>query len=180
MRELSMHILDIGQNSISANAKNIKIIIDEDIKNDRLYIIIEDDGKGMDAEELKRVTDPFYTSRSTRRVGLGIPLFKASAEACDGCFAITSLKGKGTCVRATFEYSHIDRAPLGNIIDTIISMVISDINVDILYIHKKNEKEFVFDTKEIKSVLGEIPINNLDVIKWIKNNIKEGLNSLNL
>lgn len=173
-----MHILDIGQNSISAQSDNIKIIINEDIKNHKLFIIIEDDGEGMATLELQKVMDPFYTSRTTRRVGLGIPMFKASAEACDGYFEIKSTKGKGTFVKAIFKYSHIDRAPLGNMIDTLITMVISNINIDIMYIHRKNEKEFTFDTKEIKNVLGEIPINNLEVIQWMKNNVTEGINSL--
>ncbi|RKD27988.1 Histidine kinase-, DNA gyrase B-, and HSP90-like ATPase [Caminicella sporogenes DSM 14501] len=179
MKELSMHILDIAQNSISANASLIEIIIDEDIEKDILTIIIKDNGKGMNEEILKRVTNPFYTSRTTRKVGLGIPMFKAAAEACDGFFEINSKMGKGTVVKAVFKYSHIDRAPLGNMVDTLLTLILSNPNIDFIYVHKKNNKSYILNTKEIKEILGEVPINNIDVLKWIKNNLKEGLKDLN-
>lgn len=179
MRELSMHILDIAQNSISAGASVIKIIIDEDLKADILTIIIEDDGKGMDEDEVSKVTNPFFTSRTTRKVGLGVPMFKASAEACEGAFQIKSSKGKGTYVEAKFKHSHIDRAPLGNMIDTMIVLMTSDINIDFVYTHKKNNNEYILNTKEIKEVLGEVPINSIEVLDWIKSNIAEGIKELN-
>ncbi|WIF94409.1 sensor histidine kinase [Caminicella sporogenes] len=179
MKELSMHILDIAQNSISANASLIEIIIDEDIEKDILTIIIKDNGKGMNEEILKRVTNPFYTSRTTRKVGLGIPMFKAAAEACSGFFEIKSKIGEGTTVKAVFKYSHIDRAPLGNMVDTLLTLILSNPNIDFIYVHKKNNKSYILNTKEIKEILGEVPINNIDVLKWIKDNLKEGLKDLN-
>ncbi|SKC64388.1 ATP-binding protein [Maledivibacter halophilus] len=178
MRELSMHILDIAQNSIVAGASEIQIIIDENLKEDTLTISIKDNGKGMDEEKLIKVTNPFFTSRTTRKVGLGIPMFKASAEGCEGSFRIESTKGKGTYVEAIFKHSHIDRAPLGNIADTMVVLISSDINIDFIYKHIKNNKEYVINTKEIKDILGEVSINNIDVLQWIKNNIIDGLNDL--
>lgn len=174
MRELSMHILDIAQNSISAGASVIKIVIDEDLKSDILTIIIEDNGKGMDEDEVNKVTNPFFTSRTTRKVGLGVPMFKASAKACEGTFQIKSSKGNGTYVEARFKHSHIDRAPLGNMVDTMIVLITSDINIDFVYTHKKNNNEYILNTKEIKEVLGEVPINSIEVLDWIKSNITEG------
>lgn len=179
MRELSMHILDIAQNSIVAGATVIQITIDEDLKADTLTITIEDNGKGMDKGEVAKVINPFFTSRTTRRVGLGIPMFKASAEACGGAFKITSSKGIGTYVEAKFKHSHIDRAPLGNMVDTMVVLITSDINIDFLYNHKKNGNVYVLNTKEIKEVLGEVQINNMEVLDWIKNNIIEGIKELN-
>jgi hypothetical protein len=178
MRELSMHILDIAQNSIVANASFIQITIDEDLKADTLTITIEDDGKGMNQEELAMVTNPFFTSRTTRRVGLGIPMFKASAEACDGAFEIKSSKGIGTHVKAEFKHSHIDRVPLGNMVDTMVVLITSDVNIDFLYTHRINSNVYILNTKDIKEVLGEVQINNMDVIDWIKGNMIEGLKEL--
>lgn len=173
-----MHILDVAQNSIVANASLIQIIINENLKEDTFTIIIEDNGKGMDKEELSMVTDPFFTSRTTRRVGLGIPMFKAAAEACGGGFKIRSKKGVGTYVEARFKHSHIDRVPLGNMADTMLVLMTGDINIDFIYRHMKNGKEYILDTKEIKKVLGELPINNVEVLAWLKNNIVEGIKDL--
>ena len=114
MRELSLHILDIAQNSIKAEAECLRIAVIEDLINDKLTIKIKDDGTGMDADTVKKVVDPFYTTRTTRKVGLGIPLFKLSAEQCGGYFEIKSQLGIGTEITAVFKHSHIDRVPLGN------------------------------------------------------------------
>lgn len=179
MQELSLHILDIARNSIIINAKNIMISIVEDIENDNLVIIIKDDGKGMDKETLKNVVDPFYTTRTTRSVGLGIPLFKANAESCDGRFEIKSELGVGTEIIAEFKYSHIDRVPIGNIADTIVTILNGCDKFDLVYKHKINDKEFILDTKEVKMRLGDIEITNLDVIIWLKSYIQEGLEEIN-
>ncbi|RPI30832.1 MAG: ATP-binding protein, partial [Chloroflexota bacterium] len=111
MREIALHLLDIAENSVAAGAKNIAISVCEDLTSDRLRASVSDDGKGMDADLVARVTDPFVTSRTTRKVGLGIPLFKAAAEACNGCLDIVSQPGKGTCIEVEFQHSHIDRMP---------------------------------------------------------------------
>lgn len=178
MRELSMHILDIVQNSIVAGASVIEIVINENLKEDTLTISIDDNGKGMSDEEVSMVISPFFTSRTTRKVGLGIPMFKASAEACDGAFKITSEKGKGTYVEAVFKHSHIDRVPIGNMPDTMIVLVSSGTNIDFIYKHIKNDKEYILNTIEIKEVLGEVPINSMEVLEWIKGNIIEGIKEL--
>lgn len=176
MRELSLHILDIAQNSISANSDSVRIAVIEDVENDLLTIMIKDDGRGMDDETLRRVVDPFYTTRTTRKVGLGIPMFKSSAEACDGEFEIKSQVGVGTEVKATFKYSHIDRVPLGNMADTIITVILSNPLLELIYTHKFNEEGFCLNTKEIRKTLGnEVPIDNIDVIMWLKEYIAEGL-----
>ncbi len=179
MRELSLHILDIAQNSIVANAEVLRIAIIEDLVGDRLIIRIKDDGKGMDEETLKRVTDPFYTTRTTRRVGLGIPMFKASAEQCNGTFMIQSQLGVGTEIDAEFQHSHIDRVPLGNMTDTIVTIVMASPKMDLIYTHCVNEKKFSLNTKEIRKTLGdEIPITSIEVIKWLKAYVAEELERL--
>ena len=178
MKELSMHILDIAQNSVHADSKLVEIEICENIEKNIFEIRIKDDGKGMDEETLKKVTDPFYTSRTTRKVGLGIPMLKSAAENCDGYFSMKSEVGKGTELTATFRYDHIDRAPLGNIVDTVVTVVISDINMDFIYRHNVDDRCFELDTREIKEVLGDVPLNNIDVICWIKDHVKEGLEKI--
>jgi signal transduction histidine kinase len=178
MRELSLHILDIAQNSITANANEIRIAIIEDIENDKLIIRVKDDGKGMDKATLEKVVDPFYTTRTTRKVGLGLSLFKASAENCNGKFEITSELGVGTEIDAEFQYSHIDRVPLGNMAETIITIIQSNINIDLIYTHCYNHKKFALNTKDIKKTLGDLPINNMDVLIWLRGYITEALSEI--
>ncbi len=178
MRELSLHILDIAQNSIVADSDEIRIAIIEDYIGDRLAICIKDDGKGMDEETLKKVVDPFYTTRTTRKVGLGIPMFKAAAEQCDGAFNISSQLGVGTEIVAEFKLSHIDRMPLGNMSDTMITIINSSEKIDITYTHQIGPEKFTLSTKEIKKTLGELPINNLDVLIWLRDYIRDNLNEL--
>lgn len=178
MKELSLHILDIIQNSISANASLIKVIIQEEDAVDKLSIKITDNGIGMDQEMLEKVTDPFTTTRKSRKVGLGISLFKAAAERCNGIFSIQSIRGEGTIVLATFQRSHIDRAPLGNMAETIATCIHGNEYIEYYYAHTYNKKNFTFDTKEIKKIIGEVPIISVEVITWIKEYIQEGLNEL--
>lgn len=179
MKELSLHILDIVQNSIAAKASLITINIVEDLTTDIFSIEVIDNGHGMDKELAERIKDPFITGRKTRKVGLGVPLLYKACTRCQGDLEIQSDKGKGTKVIAWFKHSHIDRAPLGNMVDTIIAIVIGNPEIDLIYNHKINENEFNFDTREIKSVLGEVPINEPQVISWIKGFLEEGFNSLN-
>lgn len=175
MNELSLHILDICQNSIKANASLIQIIINENIDQNIFEITIKDNGVGMNAKTLSEVADPFFTTRTTRKVGLGISLFKMATEMADGCFTIDSVLNQGTEVHASFKHNHLDRAPLGNIAETISILVLNESGIDIYYEHIYNTTSFVFDTREIKKVLDGIPFTNYDVITWIKNNIKEGI-----
>lgn len=175
MNELSLHILDICQNSIKANADLIEIIITEDTTNNIYKIDIIDNGSGMDKKTLSEVADPFFTTRATRNVGLGISLFKMAAEMTDGSLEITSTINEGTKVSTIFQYNHIDRAPLGDIEDTLTILILNENMIDIYYKHIYNNKIYIFDTKEIRKILDGIPFTNYDVIMWIKNNIKEGI-----
>lgn len=188
MKELSLHILDIVQNSLKAHATLIKIIIIEDFRTDRLIIDIEDNGKGMNQDLLNTVTDPFVTTRDTRRVGLGISLLKATAEQCEGSLTVESEEGKGTRIYATFQHSHIDRAPLGSMEDTLVTLLITNEEVsnthsdtetvEYVYEHRVNDQSFVFDTREVKKILEGTPINDLEVLEWIKDYLKENLETL--
>lgn len=179
MKELSLHILDIVKNSVKAGASVIEIIIDEDIEKNLLTIKITDNGCGMSKEFLKRVKDPFSTTRTTRKVGMGISLFEAAAVQCGGKVDITSELGKGTEFTAVFEYNHIDRAPLGDMAGTMQTLISGSPGIDFLYRHTKCAKTFTFDTKEIKQVLGDVPIDTPEVLSWINDFIKEGLGELN-
>jgi len=178
MNELSLHILDICQNSIKANASLIEIDIDEDTNLNKFTIIIKDNGHGMNAKTLSGVADPFYTTRTTRKVGLGISLFKMAAELTDGSLKIVSEVEKGTSVIAEFTHNHIDRAPLGDMAETLIILILNEAGVDILYHHKFNNNEYLFDTREIKTVLDGIPLTESGVILWIKNNINDGITTI--
>ncbi len=175
MKELSLHILDLVENSIKAKAKLIKISIIEDLTNNILEITLEDNGSGMDEEFLSIADNPFTTTRKTRNVGLGLSLIKAAALRADGDFHISSEKGKGTEVVATFRHDHIDRTPIGNMGGTIAAILSREEKVDILYLHQINSKQFVFNTKEIRKFLGEVNINTPNVILWIQDYINDNI-----
>lgn len=175
MKDLSMHVMDIAQNSVSAGAKKILISVLEDIKSDVLCIQIEDDGKGMNQETLEKVTDPFFTTRTTRKVGLGLPLLKMNAEHCNGSFSILSQPGNGTVVTAQFQYSNIDRPTLGNMAETIVLLITANPEIEFLYRHSIDGKTYVFDTREIKEVLEGIPINDPKVYLFLKEMVLENL-----
>ena len=179
MLELSLHVLDIVNNSIKANAETVKIEIDEQIKKNLLTISIEDDGCGMDEEFLRNVKDPFRTTRTTRKVGMGLSLFEAAAVATGGWLKIESEKNVGTKVIATFTHDHIDRQPIGDMAQTILTLISGNESVDFLYHHIKDDKEFIFDTKEIKKILGDISFNNPEITLWLSEYIKEGLDGIN-
>ena len=177
MKELSLHILDIAENSINADADNIYIKIEENTNDNKFKVLIEDDGNGIDADILENITDPFITSRKTRPVGLGLSLFKAAAERCNGKFKIESDKS-GTKVKAVFAHDHIDRAPLGNIAQTLISILFWNNNVDLTYKHIYNNMNFEFDTEEIKKEIGDTKITESQIINWLKNYIKDNLQEI--
>ncbi len=182
MREIILHLLDISENSVSAGAKNISIEIVEDLHKDILYLSVEDDGKGMDAETVANITDPFTTSRTTRNVGLGIPLLKEAAEFCNGNLQINSTPGVGTKLEVTFQHSHIDRMPLGDITGTILSLIIaySDIHWIFKYIYREKNKEpntFVFDDRPIKETLGDVPLSTPEVLSFVKALLVEGISN---
>ena len=174
MREIALHILDIVQNSVVAGATKIDVTVCEDIASDKLTVKITDNGCGMTKEFLEKVIDPFTTKRTTRKVGLGIPLFKAASEATDGSFGIESQLGVGTCVTAVFTYSHIDRQPLGNMAETMLGLFTSYENIDFTYKHSIGDKVFEVDTREIKNVLGDVPFSAPEVYLWLSEFLAEG------
>lgn len=168
MEDLSLHILDIVENSVRAGADMIEIRVCEDKEHDLLSIEIIDNGKGMSKDILKKATGPFFTTKRTRRVGLGLSLLKQAAEMANGKFSIESEEGKGTKVKATFQYSHIDRKPLGNIAQTIETLVIGNPSVDFYYEYRKDGLLHTLDTKKIKKGLSEIPISSQKGIKILR------------
>lgn len=178
MKELALHILDIAQNSIRAKATIIEITIWEDVKEDIFKIEIKDNGAGMDNETLKTVEDPFFTTRTTRKIGLGISLLKTAALQAEGSFNIQSKVGEGTILTIIFKHSHIDRAPLGNMIDTIITLLMLENNTDYIYTHYYNHNKFYLNTIEIKEVLKDLPITDINVIDWLRGYIKDGLENI--
>jgi hypothetical protein len=173
MRELSLHILDVLQNSLEAGATLVELTIEEDLTADRLTITVQDNGRGMDEAQLARIFDPFYTTRKTRHVGLGVPLFKAATERCNGNLTVTSQVGMGTVVRAIFQRSHIDRAPLGDMTGTLMSFILAG-TCDVHYLHRVDGKEFEFHTAAIKAELGDVPLAHPSVRQWLQGFIGEG------
>ncbi len=183
MKDLSLHILDLCQNSVAAGASFVGITINEDTQMDKLTIYIEDNGKGMDKDFLERVKDPFVTTRTSRRVGLGIPLMLASCKRCEGDLVIESEKNVGTKLTATFMHSHIDRAPMGDMAETMMSLILAGNDgsktVDFIYMHIMDQRGFCLDTREVRIVLGnDVPLWEPDVLIWIKDYINEGLMNL--
>ncbi|AKL95080.1 histidine kinase [Clostridium aceticum] len=178
MRELALHILDIVENAVKAEASLIEITIWEDIAKDLFTIEIKDNGIGMDEDTMKKVEDPFYTTRTTRKIGLGISLFKAAALQCGGSFKIYSLKGKGTTINTVFKHSHIDRAPLGHIEDTFVTSLMTEKEVDYIYTHYYNLDKFSIDTREVKEILKDMSISDPQVIRWLREYIRENIAKL--
>jgi anti-sigma regulatory factor (Ser/Thr protein kinase) len=180
MLELALHILDIAENSVRAGAKTVCISVDEDKKADRLTIVIEDDGIGMSETVLKKAMDPFYTSKKVRRVGLGLPLLAEAAERAGGKFEIRSQEGVGTRVAVEFQFGHIDRQPLGDLTGVLLSLIAGNAGVDFVYRHRCEERLFILDTREIRREIGDIPMNHVEVLKFIRQHITEGLNEIEL
>jgi anti-sigma regulatory factor (Ser/Thr protein kinase) len=173
MRELSLNILDIAQNSISAGAPLITIEVSENTFDHTLLIGIYDNGKGMSEEQVKSVIDPFFTTRTTRKVGMGIPLFKMAAEQTGGGLEIESEIGVGTRVRAHFKTDSVDFTPLGDVASTVQLLITMNTDRDFLYKHSVDGKEFVADTREIKGILGDVPLDTYEISQWILEFIKE-------
>ena len=178
MRELSLNVLDIAQNSIAAGASLTEILIKEDTREKTLLIGIYDNGKGMTPEQVENVKDPFFTTRTTRRVGMGIPLFKLAAEQTGGSFSITSQVGVGTRVDALFKTDSIDFTPLGDIASTIATIVSMNEDKDFVYIRNIDGKEFEFKSSDIKKILDGVPLSEPSVMSWIEDYIRENTLSI--
>ncbi len=178
MEDISLHILDIAENALNANATRIEINVIENIENDWLKVQILDNGSGMDEKMVQSVTDPFVTTRNERRVGLGLPLLAASARMAGGGIKIKSDPGIATLIEADFVYSHIDRKPLGDMVRTMMMLIAGNPEVDFSYHHQKGDRTYYLDTTELRKTLEEIPINHPDVISLIKKDLTEGLKEI--
>ena len=178
MRELSLHILDVVENGIAAGGNCIWITVEEDDKADQLKITIRDNGRGMPIEKLQRINDPFITSRTTRRVGLGLSLLAAAAERCEGTLRVDTSPGKGTEIEATFRHGHIDRAPLGDMAATITTLIIGNPGIDFVYSHRIDGDEFSLDTREIRTEMEDLSLSDPVVIHHLTESIRSSLKEL--
>ena len=173
MRDLSMHVLDIVQNSIKAGATLVTVAFTVD-ENRVLTFSVRDDGCGMTPEFLARVTDPFTTTRTTRKVGLGIPMLKQSAEMAGGTFGIESEVGKGTCIHASFDLTNIDCIPMGDICDSLITLIVLNPETpDFVFQASAPGREALFDTRQVREALGGVSLAEPEVAAWMKESIDE-------
>lgn|SRR5574344_767687 len=178
MKELAMHVYDLMENSTAANAKDVWLTI-RDSKSDNIYdFTIVDNGKGMSPEFMARVTDPYTTSRTTRKVGLGLPLIKMNTENCGGGMKLESEQGKGTTLRFWFQHDHWDRPPMGDLAGTIVMLCAAHEDIHIVYHHITDTGEFTFDTNEIKEALEGMSMNDVKVMKWLKEMVQENLEEI--
>ena len=173
MRELSLHILDITENAVRAGASLIRIEVLEDTCAHTLTIGIYDNGSGMDEETVNRVLDPFYTTRTTRKIGMGIPLFKMAAEQTGGSFHLSSKLCFGTNVQAKFKTDHVDCTPLGDMNETMLTLLTMHEDIDFYYRRKCDEREFVLNTMELREILTGVPFHEPSVRAWLQGFLDE-------
>jgi len=178
MEDLSLHVLDIVENSVKALARLVRISMTEDRRQDRLVLTIEDDGRGMDPDTLTRVTDPFFTTRTTRKVGLGLPFLKAAADGTGGSLTIESQPGTGTKVEAVFSYGHIDRPPIGRMDETMATLIACHPDTDFLYRHRAGSVAYDLDTRQMRQMLGGVPLDTPAVVDWVRTDVAEGLKDI--
>lgn len=173
IRELSLNVMDVTQNSITAGADLIQVRVMEDTVQKTLEITILDNGKGMTPEQVEQVTNPFYTTRTTRSIGLGIPFFKMSSELTGGHFSIASAPGNGTAVTACYNTSHIDMTPVGSMAETILLLIVGNPELDFAYHRTRDEKQFTLDTRELREILEGVSLSSPDVSIWIREYLSE-------
>ena len=178
MKDLSLYKLDLAQNSVRAGARHLVIEVDSQPEADSLSFSLADDGSGMDERTLKRVQDPFYTTRTTRKVGLGIPLFKEGTEQAGGCFSLKSELGRGTVIQGSYQLSHLDRPPLGDLAGSLFTLVTANPELDFICTFRRGRESFVFDTRQIRKELDGVPLDIPEVQAWMKAYIDEGVNAL--
>lgn len=178
MRTLSLHLFEILSNSVFYGANNIEIVVKDSKKENIYYFEVTDDGKGIKQEDIEKATDAFFTSRSTRKVGLGLALTKQKTQQCKGDLEIESFYGEGTKVRFWFAHNNIDRPPLGEIEEVIVMCATMKENINVKYKHITDKGEYFFDTKQIKETLNEVSINNIKIIKALKEMIKNNLEEI--
>jgi hypothetical protein len=178
MKELALHLLDIAENSVAAGARTISIAVEEDLAHDRLRLSVCDDGQGMDPALLARAGDPFATTRTTRKVGLGLPLLKAAAEACNGSLQLASALGQGTCLAAEFQHSHLDRMPLGDLAGTWLTLLAAHPDVHWQFHYCSGPAAFLFDDEDLKRELGEVPLTEPAVLRYLREMLAAGVNGV--
>lgn len=178
MRELSLHILDLARNCIEAKATRVELRMREDRPADRLEISLTDNGVGLEEEALAKVADPFYTTRTTRRVGMGLALFAATCERCGGEMRVQSERGRGTEVVGTLQLSHLDRPPLGDMGAVVGVLAAEAARVRLVYRHQVNGGIFEVDTEELQGELGEVPLSEPVLLCWLKDHVTRGLRAL--
>lgn len=176
MKELSLHLLDVAKNSVAAGASHVSITLDED-GDGWLTIAIADDGRGMDPEFLARVTDPFTTTRTTRKVGLGLPLLRLAAEQTGGSLSIESTVGVGTTVTARFRRSHLDCPPLGDLAGTVALLIQGSPEMELTYRHATPRGKAALSTAELRAVLGDVSLAEPEVFAWIQEYLTEQENN---
>jgi len=172
VEDISLHILDIAENSVRADAKTIEIIIVRDMARDLLRIEVNDDGRGMDVETLAKVRDPFFTTKH-KKTGLGIPLLSQAAEQAGGMVTVDSAPGKGTKVSGTFRWSHVDRPAIGSMADTVLTLIAGHPDLDVIYEVREGDRDFRLDTRQIRSDLEDVPLNTPAVLDAIRDMLKE-------
>ncbi len=173
MRELSLNVMDVAQNSVRAEASLVTITVEESDKDDSLSISIGDNGCGMTEEQVSQVIDPFFTTRTTRKVGLGVPLFKLSAEQTGGSFEISSRLGEGTTTTARYVKSHVDMTPLGDINSTVEILIRCNPQIDFVFTRTNDNGSFTLDTRELRAVLEGVSLDTPDVTEWIRQYLEE-------
>ena len=178
MQELSMNVLDVAENSVAAGSTLTTIAVEIDTAGKKLAVTIADNGRGMSQETVKKAADPFYTTRTTRRVGLGLPFFREAAESAGGTFSIRSELGKGTTVSATFALGNIDLAPLGDMSGTIISLVQCNPDIDFIYRVRSDGDTFTMDTRELRAILGDVPLSTPQVAVLLRSYLEENTENL--
>lgn len=176
MQNLSMHVLDIAANSVRAKASRVMITIEDSVLHNEIKITVSDNGCGMNEAMCQQVQDPFFTSRTTRKIGLGVPFFKELSEQCGGEFCLVSKEGAGTTISASMQRDHWDTPPMGDMGDAVMIAAVADCSVHFIFTYQNDTGCFVFDTQEIKAILGdEVSIADAEIMLWCKEYINQGI-----
>ena len=178
MKELAMHVYDLMENSTAANSKDVKLTIRDSLKDNDFHFTIEDNGKGMSPEFLAKVTDPYTTSRTTRKVGLGLPLIKMNTENCGGGMKLTSELGVGTRLEFWFQHNHLDRPPMGDLAGSLVMLLSAHEDIHFVITYQTDQDEFVLDTDELKEALDGMSLNDIHIINYLKEMINENLKAI--